>query len=304
MPPDAFAMTSPTGATPDQPDALAHLLGLFELAPAQAADAYVGQSLDLGFRNLFGGHILGQSLMAAGLTCGDRRAHSLHAYFLRGGNAQQPVHYQVDRIRDGNSFSVRRVTASQAGKAILILSTSFQVDEPGFEHQVAMPDVPPPEDLKPFRELARPRTDIAGADRKITSARAIEIRPVPMSAMPEASQADEPAQSVWLRAAGPVPDGAALHRSLLAYASDFALLSTAMLPHGVGYYTPGMVMASLDHAMWFYQDFRIDDWLLYAMDSPAASNARGLARGNIFRRDGTLVACVAQEGLIRMTTLA
>lgn len=294
-------MTPSSGATPDSPAALAHLLGLFDLAPTQA-DGYLGQSLDLGFRNLFGGHILGQSLMAAGLTCGDRHAHSLHAYFLRGGNAQQPVHYQVDRIRDGSSFSVRRVTASQEGKAILILSTSFQVDEPGFQHQIAMPDVPPPDDLAPFRELARPRADATGADRKITSARAIEIRPVPQgTAAAAAAGSGEPAQAVWLRAAGAVPAGAALHRSLLAYASDFALLSTAMLPHGVGYYTPGMVMASLDHAMWFYGDFRIDEWLLYAMDSPAAAGARGLARGNIFRRDGTLVACVAQEGLIRMT---
>ncbi|MEP6502637.1 MAG: acyl-CoA thioesterase II [Betaproteobacteria bacterium] len=300
-------MTADPGASPDHPDALAHLLGLFDLAPLPAQpDGYVGQSLDLGFRNLFGGHILGQSLMAAGLTCGDRRAHSLHAYFLRGGDAQQPVHYQVDRIRDGNSFSVRRVTASQQGKAILILSTSFQVDEPGFEHQLAMPDVPPPDDLKAFKELARPRPDAlaGGGDRKITSARAIEIRPVPMAAAPGAGRPGEPAQYVWLRAAGTVPDNAALHRSLLAYASDFALLSTAMLPHGVGYYTPGMVMASLDHAMWFYKDFRIDEWLLYAMDSPAAASSRGLSRGNIFRRDGTLVACVAQEGLMRMTAPA
>ena len=292
-------MTHPTGATPEEPDALTHLVSLFDLAPGQA-DAYVGQSLDLGFRNLFGGHILGQSLMAAGHTCGDRHAHSLHAYFLRGGNAQLPVRYQVDRIRDGNSFSVRRVTASQEGKAILILSTSFQVDEPGFEHQLAMPDVPPPEGLEPFQELVRPHADAAGADRKITSARAIEIRPVPMAAAPRTGTG-EPAQCAWLRAAGSLPEGAALHRSLLAYASDFALLSTAMLPHGVSYYTPGVVMASLDHAMWFYHPFRMDEWLLYAMDSPAAAGARGLARGNVFRRDGTLVACVAQEGLIRMT---
>ena len=210
------------------------------------------------------------------------------------------MHYQVDRIRDGNSFSVRRVTASQHGKAILILSASFQADEPGFEHQIAMPDVPPPDDLEPF-EMARPQPASATGGRKITSGRAIEIRPVPASALHGASCAGEPIQAVWLRAAGPVPDRPALHRSLLAYASDFALLSTAMLPHGVGYYTPGMVMASLDHAMWFYRDFRIDEWLLYVMDSPAAASARGLARGNLFRRDGTLVACVAQEGLMRMT---
>jgi acyl-CoA thioesterase-2 len=279
------------------PDALPHLLSLFDLAPA-GADLFVGQSLDLGFRNLFGGHILGQSLQAASLTCGDRRAHSLHAYFLRGGDAQHPVHYQVDRIRDGNSFSVRRVTASQHGKAILILSTSFQVDEPGFEHHVAMPDVPAPEGLPTFVELTRPRE--ATGDRKITSARAIEIRPVPADALRPCAGAGEPAQAVWLRARGEVDGGQSLQRSLLAYASDFALLSTAMLPHGVGYYTPGMVMASLDHAMWFYRDVRIDDWLLYVMDSPAAGHARGLARGNIFSRDGTLVACVAQEGLMRM----
>ena len=279
--------------TPESRDALAQLLALFDLQPSQP-DGYIGQSLDLGFRNLFGGHILGQSLMAAGLTCGERRAHSLHAYFLRGGDAQQPVHYQVDRIRDGGSFSVRRVTASQDGKPILILSTSFQVDEPGFEHQLAMPDVPPPDVLAPFAEISRPRADAVSSGRQITSARAIEIRPVPRA------KSDDRAQYMWMRAAGTMPDGAALHRSLLAYASDFALLSTAMLPHGVGYYTPGIVMASLDHAMWFYGDLRVDDWLLYAMDSPAAAGARGLARGNIFRRDGKLVACVAQEGLMRM----
>ena len=279
------------------PDALPHLLTLFDLESA-GADLFIGQSLDLGFRNLFGGHILGQSLQAAALTCGDRRAHSLHGYFLRGGDAQHPVHYQVDRIRDGNSFSVRRVTASQHGKAILILSTSFQVDEPGFEHQVAMPEVPAPEGLKTFVELARQQPS-TGGDRKITSARAIEIRPVPAGAL--RAGAGEPAQAVWLRARGEVGDDPSLQRSLLAYASDFALLSTAMLPHGVGYYTPGMVMASLDHAMWFYRDVRIDDWLLYVMDSPAAGHARGLARGNVFSRDGKLVACVAQEGLMRAT---
>ena len=305
----------------DDPHALPHLLSLFDLEAA-GADLYVGQSLDLGFRNLFGGHILGQSLMAATLTCGGRQAHSLHGYFLRGGDAQHPVEYQVDRIRDGNSFSVRRVTASQHGKAILILSASFQVAEPGFAHQVAMPDVPPPEALKTFVEMTRPRAAAGTGDRKITSARAIDIRPVPAgalradadaaarpagadaigSALRPGAGAGEPAQAVWLRARGVVADDQALQRSLLAYASDFALLSTAMLPHGVGYYTPGMVMASLDHAMWFYQDVRIDDWLLYVMDSPAAGHARGLARGNLFRRDGTLVACVAQEGLMRMTS--
>ena len=238
--------------------------------------------------------------MAAALTCGDRSAHSLHAYFLRGGDAQHPVHYQVDRIRDGNSFSVRRVTASQHGKAILILSTSFQADEPGFEHQVAMPDVPPPEEPGDLRRDDAAAAARAAAARSPAAARS-RSAPCPPARCAAPRARASPRRPCGCARAGPVPDRPALHRSLLAYASDFALLSTAMLPHGVGYYTPGMVMASLDHAMWFYRDFRIDDWLLYVMDSPAAGHARGLARGNLFRRDGTLAACVAQEGLMRMT---
>ncbi|WP_245213824.1 acyl-CoA thioesterase II [Rhodoferax sp. AJA081-3] len=263
------------------PTPLAKLLGLFALEHTKT-DHYLGQSLDLGFRNLFGGHILGQALVAAGNTCEARSAHSLHAYFIRGGDPHAPIDYTVDRIRDGNSFSVRRVTASQNGQAILILSSSFQTDEGGFEHQFAMPDVPPPESLA----------------QTITSDLAIDIRPVdPVDRYQPTKKS--PHQHIWFRANGSVPDDPALQKCLLAYASDFSLLSTCLRPHGLTYYQPNMVTASLDHAMWFYRDFRIDDWLLYACDSPTTGHARGLNRGNIFSRDGQLVASVTQEGLVR-----
>jgi acyl-CoA thioesterase-2 len=279
--------------------ALAQLLGLFELECVKP-DHYIGQSLDLGFRNLFGGHILGQALVAAGNTCDQRQAHSLHAYFLRGGDPRAAIHYNVDRIRDGNSFSVRRVTASQGGKTILILSSSFQLDEQGFEHQIDMPQVPPPESLASDVAGTRPIFELASTSGEgpFTRARAIDIRPVDPLDYDNPGK-KEPVQYAWFRAIGPVPDNQALNRCLLAYASDFGLLGTCMRPHGVSYYQRDMVTASLDHAMWFYRDFRMDDWLLYACDSPSAGHARGLNRGNIFSRDGTLVACVTQEALIR-----
>jgi acyl-CoA thioesterase-2 len=279
--------------------ALAQLLDLFELHNVKP-DHYVGQSLDLGFRNLFGGHILGQALVAAGNTCAQRHAHSLHAYFIRGGDPRAPIDYTVDRIRDGSSFSVRRVTASQGGKAILILSSSFQVDETGLEHHVAMPQVPPPESLPAFINTTRPVPELIPEDSAPLASRdlAIEIRPVdPVN--PLEPEVKDPVQYIWFRAAGPVPDNKALQKCLLAYASDFSLLSTCMRPHGVTYYQPDMVTASLDHAMWFYRDFAVDDWLLYACSSPISGHSRGLNHGNIFSRDGKLVACVAQEGLIR-----
>lgn len=270
--------------------ALHELLRLFELEYVEP-DHYIGQSLDLGFRNLFGGHILGQALVAAGNTCIERNAHSLHAYFIRGGDPLAPIHYHVDRIRDGNSFSVRRVTASQGDKAILILSSSFQIAEAGFEHQVKMPDVPPPESL-PALISSEP------AGMMVTRDLAIELRPIdPVD--PYKPEKSTPNQYVWFRAAGQVPDNQALQKCLLAYASDFGLLGTCLRPHGATYYQPDMVTASLDHAMWFYRDFQIDDWLLYACESPTTGHARGLNHGNIFTRDGKLVACVAQEGLIR-----
>ena len=278
---------------------LEQLLHLFRLESIEP-DLFVGQSLDLGFRNLFGGHILGQALVAAGNTCEERSAHSLHAYFIRGGDPLAPIHYQVERVRDGGTFSVRRVVASQGEKPILILSSSFQADEEGFEHQAAMPDVPPPESLAPMVKSDPLDPQLIGtqADESPMSALAIEIRPInPVDRYHPIKM--EPAQSVWFRAAGPVVGNPALHRCLLAYASDFSLLGTCLRPHGITYYQPDMVTASLDHAMWFYRDFRIDDWMLYACESPTAGHGRGLNHGNIFSRDGRLVACVTQEGLIR-----
>jgi acyl-CoA thioesterase-2 len=278
---------------------LEQLLQLFTLEPV-APDHFIGQSLDLGFRNLFGGHILGQALVAAGNTCEQRSAHSLHAYFIRGGDPLAPIHYNVEHIRDGGTFSVRRVVASQSDKPILILSSSFQSDEEGFEHQATMPDVPPPESLAPVVKSQPPDPEPVGAQTGGSNMPdlAIEIRPIsPIDRYHP--HKTEPTQSVWFRAAGPVVGNPALHRSLLAYASDFSLLGTCLRPHGMTYYQPDMVIASLDHAMWFYRDFRIDDWLLYACESPVAGHARGLNHGNIFSRDGKLVACVTQEGLIR-----
>lgn len=279
--------------------ALEQLLQLFTLETVQV-DHYIGQSLDLGFRNLFGGHILGQALVAAGNTCEQRNAHSLHAYFIRGGDPRAPIHYHVDRIRDGNSFSVRRVTASQGGKAILILSSSFQADEGGFDHQAQMPQVPPPESLPAAARSSRPVPELISSppEEHSSTELAIEIRPIdPVDHYhPEKKP---PRQYVWFRADGSVPHNPALQKCLLAYASDFGLLGTCLRPHGATYYQPHMVTASLDHAMWFYRDFRIDDWLLYACESPSAGHARGLNHGNIFTRDGKLVACVTQEGLVR-----
>ena len=278
---------------------LEQLLHLFTL-DAVAPDHFVGQSLDLGFRNLFGGHNLGQALVAAGNTCEERSAHSLHAYFIRGGDPLAPIHYNVDRIRDGGTFSVRRVVASQGDKPILILSSSFQADEEGFEHQATMPDVPPPESLAPPVKSDPLDPELMGAQTggSHTPELAIEIRPInPVDRYHPTKM--EPTQSIWFRAAGPVVGNPALHRCLLAYASDFSLLGTCLRPHGMTYYQPDMVIASLDHAMWFYRDFRMDDWLLYTCESPTAGHGRGLNHGNVFSRDGRLVACVTQEGLIR-----
>lgn len=261
-----------------------------------------GQSQDLGWGTVFGGQVLGQALSAAAQTVPtERHVHSLHAYFLRPGDVTKPIIYDVDRIRDGTSFTTRRVVAIQNGKAIFNLAASFQKEEPGFEHQETMPAAPPPEGLKTEQErfaAAAARLPKFALERA-TAERPIELREV---------EADEdlfhpakhpPRRMVWLRAIAPLPDDPALHAYLLAYASDFSFVTTALLPHGVTWLTPGMQIASIDHVMWFHRPARIDDWLLYVMDSPAAHGARGLARGLVFAKDGRLVASTAQEGLIR-----
>ena len=285
-------------------ESLTNLLNLLTLEPI-GTDRYLGQSQDLGFRNLFGGHVLGQSLVAATNSCDGLGVHSLHAYFIRAGNTQSPIEYQVDRIRDGRSFSVRRITAIQDNSPILIMSASFQAPESGFEHQIEMPDVPPPESLQSELELARAVKDLIpeGIREQFTSDRPIEIRQVdPIN--PFKPEKKSPERYAWFRAVGTMPNSPTLNKCLLAYASDFGLMATCMRPHGVTFYQPDMMTASLDHAMWFYREFRMDEWLLYASDSPSAAHGRGFNRGNIFNQKGELVACVAQEGLFRQLTKA
>jgi acyl-CoA thioesterase-2 len=261
-----------------------------------------GPSQDLGWGQVFGGQVLGQALSAAAQTVpAERPVHSLHAYFLRPGRVDRPVVYNVDPIRDGTSFTTRRVVAVQAGRAIFTLAASFQVDESGFEHQDEMPSTPPPDGLANQEELAAKEFSFLPAElqAKATAERPIEIRPVE-SVHPIRPEKLPPRRHAWFRARGRLPDEDAVHRALLAYASDFHLLTTSLQPHGVTWLTPGMQVASIDHAMWFHRRFRLDDWLLYAVDSPSASGARGLVRGRFFDREGHLVASTAQEGLIRL----
>lgn len=264
-------------------------------------DHFLGESHDLGFPQVFGGQVLGQALYAACRTVDQGwLPHSLHAYFLRPGLPNARILYEVDRIRDGRSFATRRVVARQRRKAIFNLAASFQVAEQGFDHQDAMPDVPGPEGVPSEVERIRAFADrLPSRVRDIwTRDHPIEIRVVDPIAYPNPAPR-APVRHAWLRAAGTVPDDPVLHRCLLAYASDFQLLGTCLQPHGKTFMSKGMKVASLDHALWFHRAFRMDEWLLYTMASPSASGARGLNRGSFYTRAGTLVASVAQEGLIR-----
>jgi acyl-CoA thioesterase-2 len=276
---------------------LLELLGLERLEES----LFRGQSQDLGWGTVFGGQVLGQALSAAQQTVPEgRTVHSLHGYFLRPGDARRPIIYDVDRIRDGKSFTTRRVVAIQSGKAIFSMGASFQHAEDGFSHQATMPAVPGPEELPTETELAR---QIADKIPEPLRARALAVKPIETRQVapvnPLRPDVRAPERYVWYRSIDPLPDDPKIHRFLLAYASDFHFMTTAMLPHGVSWLTPGMQTASLDHAMWFHRDFRLDDWLLYAIESPSASHARGLARGHFFNRKGELVASTVQEGLIR-----
>jgi acyl-CoA thioesterase-2 len=261
-----------------------------------------GQSQNLGWGTVFGGQVLGQALSAATQTVGtDRRVHSMHAYFLRPGDAKKPIVYDVDRIRDGGSFTTRRVVAIQSGEPIFNFSASFQIEEPGFEHQDAMPDVPAPETLRTDQERLRAlgeRLPKVFRERAF-EARPFEVRPVDDSSDIILSGPMPASRQVWMKTVAALPDDPGVHRALLAYASDYSFITTSLLPHAVGWHTPGMQVASLDHVMWFHEPFRADEWLLYAIESPKAHGARGLVRGKVFTRDGRLVASTAQEGLIR-----
>lgn len=261
-----------------------------------------GESRDIGTKYVFGGQVLGQSLSAAQQTVdASRVVHSMHAYFLRAGDNEKPIIYEVERTRDGGSFSARRVVAVQHGKSIFICTASFQIVESGAEHQMSMPEVPRPDDLPPPPALSPEALDNVPAKlrRWLMRAGPFEFRHVwPRDELDPPKR--PPLQHVWFRLMDRVADDPVLHRSLLAYASDFHLIGTATLPHAISYLHPNVQMASLDHALWFHRDFRADEWLLYSCDSPSAQGARGLSRGSIFRQDGTLVASTAQEGLMRL----
>ena len=281
---------------------LQSLIGQLNLEVLEV-NLFRGQSNDLGGKSVFGGQVIGQALVAASRTVEGRQPHSLHAYFLLPGDMGAPIVYEVERIRDGKSFSTRRAQAIQHGRPILSMIVSFQVEEAGLEHQAPMPEVPLPESLAPFGELAQRWLAEAGeVNPRVREAMlqrlAIEFRPVnprnPLS--PEISP---PGQAVWFRARGTMPEQPLLHRCLLAYASDFNLIGSALRPHGKTWYSKTMMVASIDHALWFHREARVDEWLLYSMDSPSAQGARGLARGLIYDLKGRLVASVAQEGLMR-----
>jgi acyl-CoA thioesterase II len=262
-----------------------------------------GESRDIGSPQVFGGQVLGQALVAATATAEDRTVHSLHGYFLRRGDFNSPIVYEVDRALDGKHFSSRRVVAIQHGRQIFNMSASFQSAETGLDHQTSAPQVPPPESLPDLESHYRSVADVlpAAARRVLDQKRPFEFRPVQV---PDQLKREKsaPLKYIWFRAVDKLPDDEALHRCLLAYVSDFHLLDTALKPHGVSLISPKLVIASIDHAMWFHRSVRVDDWLLYAIDSPSASGARGFTRGNVFARDGRLVASAAQEGLIRFTS--
>ena len=261
---------------------------------------YRGKSPEDRMQRVFGGQVLGQALVAASRTVEGRVCHSFHAYFLRAGDPKVPILYEVDRARDGASFTSRRVVAIQHGKQIFNMSASFQVPEKGLEHQFDMPKVPPPEALVDEHEARKKWMDKMPEEQKawMSKPRPIEMRPVILDDWMN-RPAREPFDNVWIRATGPVPDNVIVQQSVLAYASDMSLLDTALLPHGRSWQSP-IQMASLDHAMWFHHPFKMDDWLLYAQDSPSSSGARGFNRGSLFTRDGRLVASVVQEGLMRV----
>ena len=281
------------------PKALDAVLDLLDLEPIEV-NLFRGRSPQEERQRVFGGQVLAQALVAAGRTVEDRAAHSFHSYFLRPGDPAVPILYEVDRIRDGRSFTTRRVVAIQHGRAIFNMAVSFQVEESGLEHQMPMPDAPSPDDLPTQEEHNRELREAAPSDAEIwfDRDRAFEERYAePINWFKPKKQ--EPYQRIWLRTTGPVVEDPALHQALLAYASDMSLLDTSVMPHGASFFDADMQIASLDHAMWFHRPFRADEWLLYVTDSPTSSNARGFNRGSIYAQNGDLVASVVQEGLIR-----
>lgn len=279
--------------------ALTDLLQVLRLEPLEV-NLFRGQSRDIGSQRVFGGQVLGQALVAASSTVENRVVHSLHAYFLRAGDKTRPIVYSVDRSRDGKSFATRRVVAIQHGEQIFHMSASFQVSEGGLDHQMPPPDVPDPDELVDTLVWAREQPNQLGGLRQIALLELpFELRFVDNNRLLLADAPQDPRIDLWFRVVAPLPDDENLHRCMLAYASDFYLLSAASRPHGRAAFARDLQVASIDHAMWFHRPLRVDEWLLYSMDSPSSSGGRGLARGSIYTRDGQLVASTAQEGLMR-----
>jgi acyl-CoA thioesterase-2 len=284
------------------PESTRALLSLLDLEPLEV-NIYRGQNRDLGTGRVFGGQVFAQALVAARRTVddSDREAHSAHGYFILPGDLKAPIVYFVDRLRDGKSFTTRRVTAIQHGQAIFNLSASFHIVEQGYSHQPVMPAVPDPEALAPELALIREMAHQIPEQLRpvITQDRPIDFRPVsPLD--PFHPEKRDPTRQVWFRVIDTLPPEPWIHQAILAYASDYGLLTTALQPHAIRYRTRGLQLASLDHSLWLHRPFRADEWLLYTMDSPVMAGARGFVRGSIYSREGDLVASVAQEGLLRL----
>jgi acyl-CoA thioesterase-2 len=282
------------------PDVVDEFLDLLDLE-ALEVNIYRGRNRDLGTGRVFGGQVFAQALVAARRTVEDtREAHSVHGYFILPGDLAAPIVYFVDRLRDGKSFTTRRVTAIQHGQAIFNLSASFHRAEAGVAHQSPMPAVAPPDELTPELALIRSMSHRIPESLRtvLTQERPIDFRPVD-PADPFRPEVRAPERHAWFRCVRRLPDEPLIHQAVLAYASDYGLLTTALQPHGLSIRSPGLQIASLDHSLWMHHPFRVDEWLLYVMDSPVAAAARGFVRGSIFPQDGVLVASVAQEGLIR-----
>lgn len=280
--------------------ALSNLLSLLNLEKIEEG-LFRGQSEDLGLRQVFGGQVVGQALYAAKETVpADRFVHSFHSYFLRPGDSLKPIVYDVEVLRDGNSFSARRVAAIQNGKPIFYMTASFQGPESGYEHQKTMPAAPSPDGLLSELEIAHKLSHLLPPPlkEKFLRDKPLEIRPVEFH-NPMKGHVAPPARQVWIRASGKVEDDLRVHQSLLGYASDFNFLVVALQPHGVGFLEPGMQVATIDHSMWFHRPFDMNEWLLYSVESTSASSARGFVRGEFYTQDGVLVASTVQEGVMR-----
>ncbi len=283
---------------------IAGFLALMDFEPA-GADRWIAHSPDNGWKRVFGGQVVAQSLIAAERSVEGRAPHSLHAYFILGGDPTEPIDLSVERVRDGRSFSVRRVVARQRGEIMFVMSVSFQVDEDGdLDHALPMPDVATPEATPDPQALAAelPEPQAARARQFFERISPIELRPLdPRRYRPATPGAfGDPRQNLWIRLKGPLPDDPAIHRAALVYLSDMTLIDTVLVAHGYSIARGQFQTASLDHAVWLHRPFRADDWLLYAQDSPTAQGARGLTRGLLYTRDGVLAATTTQEGLVRM----